>query len=442
MRIRNLLTTILLLSAGATLLAVPGSANSPNHWGDAGNLTARELFFAASNPGDGYLEYRQALAVAGMAFDLGVHGSNLKADLGEVMACPFWPMDRDDQLWAMIPDDAEFENLPAGSFVTLGESTGMGLSEPGIGLETWRLREWYAEGEWPGTSQLAAVPSMVWQARALLRPAQSWELVDGDPKAGMREIYEDLQLAPNPHVLGGLQQSFDRVEFFYGNDSDQSRAYLLLLTLGDQAWLWSAGEPTLGEPGFDMRLVVNAQALDMTKGNEGRKPRSMGTLDDLGKLVDAPMRLAWLLESEAVSRDHQRKAWENRARLTLRALGSSQLAYQDQNLAKNYGSWDNMIEPDYIQRGYSRGNMIDNYSLAVFFADNSASSKARNHFSNSDASFTVVAVPLNQRNKLRTFSICDDQTVRVATNFHLNIVPNHGNSVPIGDDPCSWDPLR
>jgi len=140
----------------------------------------------------------------------------------------------------------------------------------------------------------------------------------------------------------------------------------------------------------------------------------------------------------------RRSAWENRAKLTLRALGSSQLAYQDQNLDKNYGNWNAMVATDYVQLGYTRTNMIDNYSLAVFYANPSTQV---NGITASDSSFTIVAVPRNSRNRLRTFAICDDQTVRVADTGDFVPVQTGGNgpgaTISVtGDLPCVWEPLR
>lgn len=143
----------------------------------------------------------------------------------------------------------------------------------------------------------------------------------------------------------------------------------------------------------------------------------------------------------------RRSAWENRCKLTLRALGSSQLAYQDQNLNKDYGNWDAMVATDYVQEGYSRTNMIDNYSLAVFYANPSAQV---NGITASDSSFTIVAVPRNDRNRLRTFAICDDQTVRVATDPPNTDVPTQsggngpGATITVTGTvtPCRWEPLR
>ena len=106
----------------------------------------------------------------------------------------------------------------------------------------------------------------------------------------------------------------------------------------------------------------------------------------------------------------RRSAWENRCKLTLRALGSSQLAYMDGNLDKDYGSWVAMTNDDYIQEGYNRTNMIDNYSIIVFQV---VASELMSGVSASDSTFTIIAVPRSQKNRLRTFGIGDDQTPRV-----------------------------
>ncbi|MEO7993984.1 MAG: hypothetical protein ABI743_06255, partial [bacterium] len=122
-------------------------------------------------------------------------------------------------------------------------------------------------------------------------------------------------------------------------------------------------------------------------------------------------------------------------------LGSSQLAYQDSNLDKHYGGWGDLLSSNYIQQGYTRSNIIDNYSLAVFYAANPGQRNGRYDY----PTFTVVAMPMigpRGNPGLRTFAICDDQVARVATNFHLNIVSNPANTVPTGDSPCEWDPLR
>jgi prepilin-type N-terminal cleavage/methylation domain-containing protein len=129
----------------------------------------------------------------------------------------------------------------------------------------------------------------------------------------------------------------------------------------------------------------------------------------------------------------RRSAWENRAKLTLRALGSSQLAYSDQNLDKDYGSWQAMTTAEYIQQGYSRSNMIDNYSIIVF---NVRPAVMMGGVSANDSDFTIVAIPRSQRNKLRTFALGADQTPRVwvGTGFDPNAISLSNLS--------QWEPLR
>ena len=132
------------------------------------------------------------------------------------------------------------------------------------------------------------------------------------------------------------------------------------------------------------------------------------------------------------------RGWGNRAKLTLRVLGSSELAYRDEVHGRHYGTWDDLVATDYVQKGYTRGNIVDNYSLAVFYIEEGSSDP----WFDRHASFTIVAVPRRGYDDPRTFAICDDQTVRVATNHHLHIVPNRGNDPPTGDNPCEWDALH
>lgn len=134
----------------------------------------------------------------------------------------------------------------------------------------------------------------------------------------------------------------------------------------------------------------------------------------------------------------RRSAWENRCKLTLRALGSSQLAYMDGNLNKDYGTWVAMTDADYIQEGYNRSNMIDNYSIAMFYV---AQSFDVGGYSASDSTFTIVAIPRSQKNRLRTFAIGDDQTPRVwvgDTDLGAMIT---GDTVRLHEIE-EWEPLR
>ena len=139
----------------------------------------------------------------------------------------------------------------------------------------------------------------------------------------------------------------------------------------------------------------------------------------------------------------RRSAWENRCKLTLRALGSSELAYMDGNLNKDYGSWLAMTDADYIQEGYSRTNIIDNYSIAMFFVFASARDLNNPRYTASDSSFTIVAIPRSQKNKLRTFAIGDDQTPRVwVGDPSVDLGPMlSGDNVRLHEI-LEWEPLR
>ena len=134
----------------------------------------------------------------------------------------------------------------------------------------------------------------------------------------------------------------------------------------------------------------------------------------------------------------RRSAWENRCKLTLRALGSSQLAYMDGNLDKDYGSWLAMTDADYIQEGYNRSNMIDNYSIAMFYI---AVSEDQGGYSASDSTFTIVAIPRSQKNRLRTFGIGDDQTPRVWVGTADLAGMLTGDNVRLHEI-TEWEPLR
>jgi len=142
----------------------------------------------------------------------------------------------------------------------------------------------------------------------------------------------------------------------------------------------------------------------------------------------------------------RRSAWENRAKLTLRALGSSQLAYCDQNLNKDYGSWGAMMDAEYIQQGYSRTNVIDNYSIAMFMVVTSVPDPNNPRYTASDSSFTIVCVPRSQKNKLRTFGLNDDQTPRVYIREDDPDGSQLGTQLDAGEVALNvieqWEPLR
>lgn len=107
----------------------------------------------------------------------------------------------------------------------------------------------------------------------------------------------------------------------------------------------------------------------------------------------------------------RRSAWENRCKLTMRAIGSAQLAYFESTIEGTYGTFEALMSTQLLQPGYSRSTMIDNYSIMLWDVDPPTMSFGG--LPAYDSTFTIIAVPRSQRNRLRTFGICDDQTLRV-----------------------------
>jgi type IV pilus assembly protein PilA len=104
----------------------------------------------------------------------------------------------------------------------------------------------------------------------------------------------------------------------------------------------------------------------------------------------------------------RRSAWENRCKLTLRQIGSAQLAYINTTQENTYGTFGALVETEFLAYGYSRSNIIDNYSVVVFDVD--PPTMTFHGLPAYDSTFTVIAVPRSQRNRLRTFGINNTQT--------------------------------
>jgi hypothetical protein len=118
-------------------------------------------------------------------------------------------------------------------------------------------------------------------------------------------------------------------------------------------------------------------------------------------------------------------SWQSRAKGTLRSLGSSQLAYQNTNDAKVYGSFEALKDEMYIAEGYTQSNMIENYSLLWRISDFDERTEK------TVPTFTIIAFPNDTRpGFLSTFCITEDQVVRV-------YYPQ-GNKF---DAYRSWDPI-
>lgn len=105
----------------------------------------------------------------------------------------------------------------------------------------------------------------------------------------------------------------------------------------------------------------------------------------------------------------RRSAFENRGKLILRALRAAQTTFAERNNG-NYGTWQEMVDQDYIEGSYTRENIIDEYVITTFMVDNPSESE---RVSGKTSSFTITAIPKTTKNKLRTFAIGVDQTPRV-----------------------------
>ena len=138
----------------------------------------------------------------------------------------------------------------------------------------------------------------------------------------------------------------------------------------------------------------------------------------------------------------KRSHWKSRAKATLRTYGETQLAFQNVNPFGAYASWDELVYYDYIEDGYTGGNIIDNYSLwthmnkpELFAYPKSGEIKSLHH------SFTVVAFPRKTLppGYLATFAIREDQTLRVYR-------PDTPDVKEWGEDDdysaLTWEPIR
>lgn len=129
----------------------------------------------------------------------------------------------------------------------------------------------------------------------------------------------------------------------------------------------------------------------------------------------------------------RRAAWQSRAKSTLRSIGSSQLAYQNTNNQKFYGTFKALKDDMYIAEGYNLGNMIENYSMSWEISNPSTGTGSLGAGIGNNK-FTIVAYPRDTRpGFLNTFAVTEDQTVRV-----YNPDSPTGN---VFDSVTSWDPI-
>lgn len=137
----------------------------------------------------------------------------------------------------------------------------------------------------------------------------------------------------------------------------------------------------------------------------------------------------------------KRSAWESRAKSTLRAYGETELAYQNTNNDRHWGSWDALLKTAYLADGYTKGNIIENYSLWEQVVNPSTSDGAIGASGISDNTFTIVAFPrtTSPPGYLATFLIREDETLRV----YRDTTPG-ANAWGVNDDfgGLTWEPIR
>lgn len=137
----------------------------------------------------------------------------------------------------------------------------------------------------------------------------------------------------------------------------------------------------------------------------------------------------------------KRSAWESRAKTTLRAYGETELAYQNTNNDRHWGSWDALVETAYLADGYTKGNIIENYSLWESVVNASSSDSGLGSGGIGDNTFTIVAFPYQTSPPgfLATFCIREDETLRV----YRDNTPG-ANAWGVNGDygGLTWEPIR
>jgi hypothetical protein len=168
------------------------------------------------------------------------------------------------------------------------------------------------------------------------------------------------------------------------------------------------------------------------------KPRVVSTGGVIAITVLVILMVLFLIPMPMSSR---RAAWMSRAKGTLRSTGSSQLAYQGTNNAKDFGSFQAMKDTLYIAEGYNLGNMIENYSM-TWAVHNSPGNLDMDSGYYGISGFTIVAYPRDSYpGYLLTFGVTEDQIVREYNPENTAEGLNEFNGL---DDPrvSTWDSME
>ena len=222
--------------------------------------------------------------------------------------------------------------------------------------------------------------------------------LNGHGQSNADQKPEDIKLKPKPHFIFFKMLFLIVVFFIIGN--------FLFEPCGDIAY-------NPGFPGSIIFLAWLVVPIVVTVNLLKRKH-----LSRFGCFATNLILLAIVLQIVIIPQllSSRRSDWGNRCILTLRALGATQLAYKDNNIRHDYASWEvltttKLTDPQddyYIQKEYTRDNIINNYTIIIFKAKPSTLNSGGE--SNNDSTFTIVAIPRSNRNNLRTFAINDYQS--------------------------------
>ncbi|MEO7993985.1 MAG: hypothetical protein ABI743_06260 [bacterium] len=419
------ITGILLATA---LTTTPGVAAS-GEWSRAADFAHFWPEAAAGNARS--LQFVQEVACMSAFLDADVLPSRelgLSDEAYALAHMAYWPTDDTGIPWPLREKDnpAAHDNDRNRNAVLRHEESLWGL--PGFHGHFFTPTLSYDELDEPlyrwrgGASGEGPIPEAVLRARVLLIPLNLTTVVHGHHVRTVSEAYAVLQLAPNPQLLAQLDGSFEEVTFLSSHDTQHLG---LLLESGGDAWLWDV-DPAQNDlwSALRMSLVSGKMAAESTVAGWDVK----GTLDDLRPAANAQRAFFWQL-AKWLPEPIDTYGAESRAKVALHQLAAAQWTYHEQAGAGQYGNFFDLQQANLVARPLTRANMIGNYSLSIFYAEPSNS-----HFS-------IVATPRPPHPGLRTFALCDDGLLRVATGFNLNIVAHTDHTAPTGDSPCGWMPV-
>ncbi|MEO7994092.1 MAG: hypothetical protein ABI743_06805, partial [bacterium] len=337
---------VLLALAATMLLGVSGSlltAASADH--PALDFDAVAKAFKAHDPAALVTVQQLAMELAWLDADDQVRLESAVDDPARAFGhLAYWPMDPKGDPWVFSSQPFSDNGYRAISYdartnrpPVFGDPTLIAGWEQCQGVVAMTVRD--------DSVQSGPVPEGVMRAGGLLRPLiLSYYIHGADPKSAV-VAYQELHLAPNPLLLGEMQL-FDQATFLQSPDSYQMA---LDLHVGPLNYIWLF-RPINTTPNSASSLLLIQAPSEVASPVRGW--RSIGSLEDLQPL-SKPIRFMTFVQQTSLMQGDFMQTVENRAKLTLRALGSSQLAYQDGNRDHHYGGWGDLLSSNYIQQGYT-----------------------------------------------------------------------------------------